>query len=55
MEYMKDIPDNHYDLSIVDVPYGINQGGGKNHTRTKPFGSRKDSKNTRGTFIEAKN
>ncbi len=33
MEYMKDIPDNHFDLSIVDVPYGINQGGGNNHTR----------------------
>lgn len=23
MEYMKDVPDNYYDLSIVDPPYGI--------------------------------
>ena len=23
MEYMKDIPDNYYDLAIVDPPYGI--------------------------------
>ena len=26
---MKDIPDNHFDLGIVDIPYGINRGGGK--------------------------
>ena len=24
MEYMKDIPDNYFDLAIVDPPYGIN-------------------------------
>lgn len=24
MEFMKDIPDKHYDLAIVDPPYGIN-------------------------------
>lgn len=33
MEYMKDIPDNHFDLAIVDPPYGIGingkVGGGK--------------------------
>ena len=26
MEYMKDIPDNHFDLGIVDPPYGIQKG-----------------------------
>ena len=35
MEYMKDIPDNHFDLGIVDINYGIGQGGGNNHTRSK--------------------
>lgn len=24
MEFMKDVPDKHYDLAIVDPPYGIN-------------------------------
>jgi DNA modification methylase len=24
MEFMKDLPDNYYDLAIVDPPYGIN-------------------------------
>ena len=35
MEYMKDIPDNWFELAIVDIQYGINQGGGTNHTRGK--------------------
>ena len=35
MEYMADIPDNYFELAIVDIQYGINQGGGKNHTRGK--------------------
>ena len=26
MEFMKDIPDNYYDLAIVDPPYGIEKG-----------------------------
>ena len=35
MEYMKDIPDNYFDLAICDPPYGINasemtMGSGKN-------------------------
>ena len=34
MEYMKTkLPDKHFELAIVDPPYGINQGetfGGKN-------------------------
>ena len=33
MEYMKNIPDKWFDLAICDPPYGINQGGHKNHTR----------------------
>ena len=28
MEFMKNIPDNYYDLAIVDPPYGINMGSG---------------------------
>lgn len=35
MEFMKDVPDKYYELAIVDPPYGINQGGDKNHTRGK--------------------
>jgi site-specific DNA-methyltransferase (adenine-specific) len=27
MEYMKDIPDNYFDLAIVDPPYGIKNDG----------------------------
>ena len=29
IEFMKTKPDNHYDLAIVDPPYGINMDGGK--------------------------
>lgn len=29
MEYMKSLPDNHFDLAIVDPPYGIDMDGGK--------------------------
>ncbi len=28
VEFMKDKPDNYYDLAIVDPPYGINMDGG---------------------------
>ncbi len=28
MDFMKQIPDNYYDLAIVDPPYGINMDGG---------------------------
>jgi site-specific DNA-methyltransferase (adenine-specific) len=34
IEFMKTKPDNYYDLAIVDVEYGIKQGGDKNHTRS---------------------
>lgn len=35
MEYMKDIPDNYFELVIVDVPYGIDESGQTNKTRSK--------------------
>jgi len=41
MEFMKDKPDNYYDLAIVDPPYGIKQGGDTNHTRCKMAVSKK--------------
>lgn len=36
---------------IVDPPYGIGESSRKNATRGKPFGSRVDGKNTRGTYV----
>ena len=39
------------DLCIVDPPYGIGESSRKNATRGKPFGSRVDGKNTKGTFV----
>jgi len=33
LEFMKELPDKCIDLVLTDPPYGINQGGGKNHTR----------------------
>lgn len=33
MEAMANMPDNAYDLAIVDPPYGINQDGASNHSR----------------------
>lgn len=35
MEIMRAMPDNAFDLAIVDPPYGINEDGSKNHTRSK--------------------
>ena len=35
MEFMQSIPDKHYDLAIVDPPYGIGENGSKNKTREK--------------------
>ena len=42
MEGMKDYPDNHFDLAIVDPPYGINIGGESKGKigGDKPFGKR---------------
>lgn len=36
---------------IFDPPYGIGESSKKNATRGKPFGSRVDAKNTRGTYV----
>ena len=33
MDLMRDKPDNHYDLAIVDPQYGIGEDGAKNHSR----------------------
>ena len=35
MEYLRTLPDNAFDLAVVDVPYGIKEDGSKNHTRGK--------------------
>lgn len=38
MEYMKNVPDKHFDLAIVDPPYGIENEiskGGGSHTKSK--------------------
>ena len=38
MDFMKGIPDKHYDLAIVDPPYGINvnmNAGRKKDTKSK--------------------
>ena len=32
---MKDYPDGHFDLAVVDPPYGIGENGDKNHTRVQ--------------------
>jgi site-specific DNA-methyltransferase (adenine-specific) len=33
MDLMREFPDKHFDLAIVDPPYGIGEDGSKNHTR----------------------
>ena len=40
MDFMRDLPDNHYDLAIVDPPYGMNVKGQnpiKNKSDVKDF------------------
>jgi site-specific DNA-methyltransferase (adenine-specific) len=34
MELMGQFPDKHFDLAIVDPPYGIGENGDRNHTRS---------------------
>lgn len=34
MDGMREFPDKHFDLAIIDPPYGIKQGGDGNHTRS---------------------
>lgn len=33
MTMIREYPDKHFELAIVDVPYGIGEDGSKNHTR----------------------
>lgn len=33
MDLMREYPDKHFELAIVDPPYGIGEDGSKNHTR----------------------
>ena len=40
-----------FDLVLTDPPYGIGESSRRNATRGKPFGSRVDAKNTRGTYV----
>lgn len=35
MEYMRKFPDKHFDLAVVDPPYGIGESGQTNKTRGK--------------------
>lgn len=35
MELMAQYPDKHFDLAVVDPPYGIGESGKKNHSRGK--------------------
>jgi site-specific DNA-methyltransferase (adenine-specific) len=35
MEVMRQFPDKHFDLAIVDPPYGIGEDGASNHSRDK--------------------
>jgi site-specific DNA-methyltransferase (adenine-specific) len=35
MELMKEFPDNHFDLAIIDPPYGIGEDGSNNKSRGK--------------------
>ena len=35
VEFVKQYPDNHWELAIVDVPYGINESGQTNKSRSK--------------------
>jgi len=41
MEYMKDIPDKHFDLAIVDPPYGLGIDGQKKTSNKNPRHNRK--------------
>ena len=44
MEYMRQFPDKHFELAVVDPPYGIGEDGGKARTR----GSKAKNGNKKG-------
>lgn len=50
MNIMRQYPDKHFDLAIVDPPYGIGEDGSKNHTRSK-LASAKNYKHFYGNDI----
>jgi len=54
MEYMKSLPDNAFDLAIVDPPYGIGENGDRNKSRGK-LAVAKDYKSFAGGDIEPPN
>ena len=45
MDYLPQFPDKHFELAIIDPPYGIGEDGSKNKTRGKQddFGRGKQS------------
>ena len=46
MEFMKDKPDNYYELSITDPPYGVGADcgiGGNNKGKVKKYNQRWDN------------
>jgi site-specific DNA-methyltransferase (adenine-specific) len=53
MEMVKEYPDNHFDLAIVDPPYGIGESGATNNTRGSAPGTNKwkGTRNTTGAGI----
>lgn len=52
MEYMRGLPDNAFDLAIVDPPYGIGESGKTNHSRGK-LATAKNYKAFAGDDLEA--
>jgi site-specific DNA-methyltransferase (adenine-specific) len=52
MELMARYPDKHFDLAIVDPPYGIGEDGSKNHSRGK-FAISKNYKSFAGNDINS--
>jgi site-specific DNA-methyltransferase (adenine-specific) len=53
MDYMRSLPDNVFELAIVDPPYGINESGKTNCSRGSAAGSTKwaGSRNTTGAGV----
>lgn len=51
MEMMREFPDKHFDLAIVDPPYGIGENGGRNKSRGK-LAVAKDYKAFHGGDVE---
>ncbi len=54
MDLMKEYSDKHFDLAIVDPPYGIGEDGSKNHTRSK-IATSKNYKSFAGKDLESPN